>query len=161
MLRTAAIGNFRLNAAYSYNKTKITDVIDNPAQLASLNVTLFGRQAQQDLVAATPRSKIVLSSDWSLGPVHALARVTRYGSYVESSNVASGDKSFGAKWVADLDVSYDLSSHVTLSVGANNLFDVYPDRNGIIAADGSGAYGNFAPFGLSGGFYYGRVSVNF
>ncbi|PTQ12747.1 TonB-dependent receptor [Sphingomonas oleivorans] len=161
MLRTTGLGSFRLNAAYSYNKTKITDIIDNPPQLASLNVTLFGRQAQRDLVAATPRSKIVLSSDWSLGPVHALARLTRYGSYVESSNVASGDKRFGAKWVTDLDVGYDLSSHVTLSVGANNLFDAYPDRNGIIAADGSGAYGNFAPFGLSGGFYYGRVSVNF
>jgi iron complex outermembrane receptor protein len=50
---------------------------------------------------------------------------------------------------------------VTLSAGANNLFDVYPDRNGLIAYDGSGAYGNFAPFGLSGGFYYGRVSVKF
>jgi hypothetical protein len=36
-----------------------------------------------------------------------------------------------------------------------------PDRNGVIAYDGSGAYGNFAPFGLSGGFYYGRISARF
>ena len=160
-LRTAGVGNFRFNAAYSYNKTRITNVAANPAQLASLNVTLFGRQAQQDLVAATPHSKVVLSNDWSLGRVHALGRITRYGGYTEASNVASGDRRFGAKWIADLDVGYDLSDHVTLSVGANNLFDSYPDRNGIIASDGSGAYGNFAPFGLSGGFYYGRVSVNF
>jgi iron complex outermembrane receptor protein len=46
-------------------------------------------------------------------------------------------------------------------VGTNNLFDVYPARNGLIAADGSGAYGNFAPFGFSGGFYYGRATVRF
>jgi iron complex outermembrane receptor protein len=160
-LRTAGFGSFRLNAAYSYNKTKILNVIDNPPQLAPLNVTLFGRQAQQDLVAALPRSKVVLSSDWTLDRVHALFRVTRYGRYTEASNVASGDRSFGAKWVADLDVSYDLSERITLSAGANNLFDVYPERNGLIAYDGSGAYGNFAPFGLSGGFYYGRVSVKF
>ncbi len=160
-LRSDALGSFRLNAAFSYNKTKITNVIANPSQLASLNVTLFGRQAQRDLVIATPRSKIVLSNDWTLGRFHALARATRYGGYTESSNVASGDRSFGAKWVADLDVSYDLSDHLTLSVGANNLFDTYPERNGIIAADGSGAYGNFAPFGLSGGFYYARASVTF
>lgn len=160
-VRTAGLGSFRLNAAYSYNKTKILKVIDNPAQLAPLNVTLFGRQAQRDLVAALPRTKLVLSNDWSLDRFHALLRVTRYGSYVESSNVASGDRRFGAKWVTDLDVSYELSERVTLSAGANNLFDVYPDRNGLIAYDGSGAYGNFAPFGLSGGFYYGRVSVKF
>lgn len=160
-LRTAALGSFRLSSAFSYNKTKITNVIDNPSQLASLNVTLFGRQAQRDLVVATPRTKVVLSNDWSLDRFHALARVTRYGSYTESSNVATGDRSFGAKWIADLDVGYDLTEHVTLSVGANNLFDSYPDRNGIIASDGSGAYGNFAPFGLSGGFYYARASVTF
>jgi len=50
---------------------------------------------------------------------------------------------------------------VALAIGANNLFDIYPDRHGIIAYDGSGAYGNFAPFGLSGGFYYARASVRF
>lgn len=50
---------------------------------------------------------------------------------------------------------------MTWSVGANNLFDVYPDRNGLVAIDGSGAYGSFAPFGLSGGFYYTRVGVTF
>ncbi len=160
-LRTDNIGTFKLNAAYSYNKTKILNVIDNPPQLSSLNVVLFGRQAQRDLVAATPHSKIVLSNNWELGRFHLLARLTRYGSYVESSNVASGDRKFGTKWVTDLELGHDLSDNVTLSVGANNLFDVYPDRNGIIAYDGSGAYGNFAPFGLSGGFYYARVSLRF
>ena len=160
-LRTGGIGTFKLNAAYSYNKTKILHVIDNPAQLASLNVTLFGRQAQRDLISATPHSKVVLSNDWSLGKFHALGRLTRYGSYVESSNVASGDRQFGAKWITDLEIGYDLSDHVALAIGANNLFDIYPDRHGIIAYDGSGAYGNFAPFGLSGGFYYARASVRF
>ena len=110
---------------------------------------------------ATPHLKVVLSNDWTLDRLHALLRVTRYGRYVESSNVANGDRSFGAKWVTDLDIGYDLSDHLTLAVGANNLFDIYPDKNGLVAYEGSGLYGNFAPFGLSGGFYYGRVSVRF
>lgn len=158
-LRTGTLGTFRLSAAYSYNKTAILRVAANPAQLASLNVTLFGRQAQRDLVVALPNDKIVLSSDWSRGPAHALLRLTRYGSYTESSNVPSGDRTFSAKWVTDLELGYDLTKRITLSAGANNLFDVYPQKNGAIGYDGSGAYGNFAPFGLSGGFYYGRVSV--
>jgi iron complex outermembrane recepter protein len=158
-LKSAGLGTFRLSVAYSYNKTRILKVADNPAVLAPLNVTLFGRQAQRDLVAALPRSKVILTSDWSLGKAHALVRLTRWGTYTESSNVASGDRSFGAKWVTDLELGYDLSERITLSAGANNLFDIYPDRHGIIAYDGSGAYGNFAPFGLSGGFYYGRLAV--
>lgn len=160
-LHTGGAGTFRLNAAYSYNTTKILNVIANPVQLASLNVTLFGRQARQDLVLATPKSKVVLSANWELGPVRALVRETRYGTYTESSNVASGDRSFGAKWITDLELGAALSHNVDLAVGANNLFDVYPDHVGVIASDGSGAYGNFAPFGLSGGFYYARVGVRF
>ncbi len=159
-LRTTGFGAFRLSAAYSYNKTNILSIADNPAALSSLNVVLFGRQAQRDLVAALPRTKLVLTNDWSLGRVHALARATRYGRYTESSNVATGDRTFGGKWVADLDIGYDLTDRVTLAVGANNLFDTYPDRNGLIAVDGSGAYGGFAPFGLSGGSYYARVGVS-
>ena len=158
-LALGTLGRLRLTGAYSYNKTDIRRVADNPAVLAPLNVTLFGRQARQDLVVAAPRTKAVLTGDWTIGPVHALARATRYGRYVESSNIASGDRSFDAKWITDLELGVDVSPRVTLAAGANNLFDVYPDRNGVIASDGSGAYGGFAPFGLSGGFWYGRAAV--
>ena len=157
--RTDDLGTFRLSAAYSYNKTKILKIADNRAQLGALNVTLFAHQAQTDLVAALPRDKLVLTNDWSRGRAHVLARLTRFGRYTEASTTPSGDRRFGARWVADVDLGYDITDRVTLSVGANNLFDAYPQKNGVIAADGSGQYGNFAPFGLSGGFYYGRLAV--
>jgi iron complex outermembrane receptor protein len=160
-LNTAKVGTFRLSAAYSYNKTRILHVIPNPSQLSSLNVVLFGRQVQNDLVEATPRSKVVLTATWSLGPVHAMVRETRYGGYVESSTVAASDRAFGGKWIADFEVGTKLTEKIDISVGANNLFNTYPDKNGIVAYDGSGLYGNFAPFGLSGGFYYGRIGYTF
>jgi iron complex outermembrane receptor protein len=161
LLRTDRLGEFRLNAAYSYNRTKILHVIDNPPELSTLNVTLFGRQAQRDLVAATPRSKVVLSGNWSLDKVRALLRVTQFGKYTESSNVAASDRTFGARWVTDAELGYQLTDNLDVAVGANNLFDVYPEKNGAIAADGSGQFGGFAPFGLSGGFYYARVGFRF
>jgi len=70
-------------------------------------------------------------------------------------------KHLRANFVSSPELGYKLSDKVTWSVGANNLFDTYPDRNGIVASDGSDAYGSFAPFGLSGGFYYTRVGVTF
>lgn len=163
-LHTGTVGTFHLSAAYSYSKTKILRIADNPSQLAALPVPiiLFGRQAQRDLTVGLPHDKIVLTNDWSLGKAHALLRLTRFGKYTESSQAsASGDRTFGAKWVTDLELGYDLTDHLNLSVGANNLFDVYPDKNGVISYDGSNVYGAFAPFGLSGGFYYGRVNFKF
>lgn len=160
-LKPAGLGSLKLNAAFSYFDTKILHVIDNPAQLSKLNVVLFGRQVQQDLLVATPKSKVVLTGNWDLGKAHLLLRGTRYGKYTEASTAAANDRTFGAKWVADVEAGYSLSDAVTVSVGANNVFDVYPDRNGLVASDGSGAYGSFAPFGLSGGFYYARVGVTF
>ena len=160
-LRTGSLGNLRLNAAWSYFDTKILNVVANPAQLSALNVVLFGRQVQRDLLVAVPKSKVVLSGNWELGKFRLLLRGTRFGRYTESSSVAASDRTFGAKWVADAEAEVAISQKVSLAVGANNLFDAYPDRNGLVAADGSGAYGSFAPFGLSGGFYYARVGVTF
>jgi iron complex outermembrane recepter protein len=162
-LRIADLGELKLNAAYSYNKTKLLRVADNPANLS--NTILFGRQARADLVRATPRDKLVLSADWSIGPVRSLLRVTRFGKYTETgtSQISTADdRTFSAKWITDLDISAQVSPAINLAVGANNLFDVYPDPIGVTqAATGLGLYGNFAPFGLSGGFYYARLGVKF
>lgn len=158
-LRAGGVGTVRLSAAYSYARTKILRIADDPAVLAPLNVTLFAHQAQSDLTRGLPRDKVVLTGDWSLGRLHALARLTRFGDYTEASTAASGDRTFGSQWITDLELGYDITRRVNLAVGANNLFDVYPDRHGLIAYDGSGRYGSFAPFGLSGGFYYGRLSM--
>jgi iron complex outermembrane receptor protein len=121
---------------------------------------LFGRQAQIDIVSGVPRSKVVLSGNWAIWRFATELRVTHYGHYTEASTTAGYDVKFSGKWVTDLDVGYGITDAVKLSVGAYNLFDVYPDRRGIVSQDGSGQYGSFAPFGISGGFYYARLNVN-
>jgi iron complex outermembrane receptor protein len=162
-LDTADIGKFRLSAAFSYNRTKILDIAANPANLS--NTILFGRQARTDITSASPRSKVVLTGDWTLGKVHTVLRGTRFGGYTEagsSNSSTADDRTFGAKWIADIDVSVQLNPTINLAVGANNLFDTYPDAIGVIQANtGINYYGMFSPFGLSGGFYYARVGVDF
>jgi iron complex outermembrane receptor protein len=162
-IKTDSLGSFRLGAAYSYNKTRILRVAANPSNLT--NTVLFGRQARSDLTSANPRDKLVLNGDWSIGPVRTALRVTRFGKYTEagtSNTSTADDRTFPAAWVTDLDVSVKVSERINLAVGANNLFDVYPAPIGVIQANtGAGYYGNFAPFGLSGGFYYARVGVTF
>jgi len=159
-LRHEKLGTFKPSVAYSYSNSKITHLADNPPELASLNVVLFGRQGQIDLVRSTPRAKLILTGNWNIWRLHTLVRLTRYGKYVEASTTPGFDTTYGAKAITDIDVGYDLTQNVTVALGAYNVFNVYPDKKGPIAVDGSGVYGNFAPFGLSGGYYYARLSVN-
>jgi iron complex outermembrane receptor protein len=160
-LKTADWGTLRPGAALSFAQTKIDKVAANPSQLRGLNVVLFGRQGQLDLTSGSPRSKVVLGVNYAIWRIKADLRFTRYGDYLEASTTAGFDRSFGAKWISDLDVGLGITDNVTLALGAYNLFNVYPDKNGIVlATDGEGAYGQFAPFGLTGGFYYARVEVN-
>ncbi|WP_049973863.1 TonB-dependent siderophore receptor [Azospirillum sp. B4] len=155
-------GDVRLGAAYSWTRTYITHIKPTPTQLATLGYALFDRQKQADLTDATPRGKAILSADWHWDRLRVGTRLTRYGSYTEAGTVAANDRTFGAKWITDLDVGVDLTDRLSLSLGANNLFDVYPDAIGIVdAKTGLNKYGLFSPFGITGGYYYSRLSVKF
>jgi iron complex outermembrane receptor protein len=55
-------------------------------------------------------------------------------------------------------------------VGANNLFNVYPDKYNpdLVAAQRAGLdnaavaqYANFSPFGINGGYYYVKMKIAF
>ncbi len=158
------LGQLRLSAAYSWNKTWITHFNPTPAPLAGMNLVLFDRQRQGDLTVATPRDKFILSGDWRIGPLNLDARETRYGSYTEigTPSLPATDRSYGAKWITDIDVSFDVTSRTTVGVGANDVFNIYPDRIGIAdPKTGINQYGNFSPFGVTGGFYYARLTQRF
>lgn len=81
-------------------------------------------------------------------------------------------QTFGAKWLTDLDVSYKVTKNITVSIGANNLFDVYPDQNirskivngtPFSGSDNVGIfpYSGISPFGFNGVTYYGKVAFRF
>ncbi len=76
--------------------------------------------------------------------------------------MTANDRTFGPKWISDLDIAYDVSSRTTVGVGADNLFDIYPSKIGIVATTtGGGLYGNLSPYGITGGFYYARLTQKF
>ena len=160
---TDALGQFRFALAYSYNKTNITHVKSNPAALQSLGPTyiLFGRQAQADFTETTPRSTVAFDTNWRKNPFGLNLRVKRYGSYTEPGPIQAADISYGAKWITDVSASYQLNKYVNLTIGADNLFDVHPDKVGVVNNNGWGAYGRLSPFGSLGGYYYTRIGLSF
>ncbi|HWV02075.1 MAG TPA: TonB-dependent receptor [Devosia sp.] len=158
-LHTARVGVFNLTAAYNYNKTTIRHIEDNPAELEGLGLTLFDRQTQGYFTVTTPHDKLILGVDWSLGKFDAKAKETRYGVWTLLNNNPTYDQSYGAKWITDLEVGYEVLPQARLSVGAYDVFDTYPDKNTVSSSIGGSPYGAFSPFGAYGGYYYMRLDL--
>jgi iron complex outermembrane receptor protein len=171
------LGDVQWSALYSGNGSKITRVKASAAN--------FTPQAQRQLINQTPRYRLALAGDWTLDRWDVRLTNTLYGRYVEPVNNTT-DELFHPKWITDIDISYKISPRVKVAVGANNIFDVYPNKvpadilaktanvdSVLIGApgytlagyglptSGGGAYGAIAPYGLLGGFYYARVGVKF
>ncbi len=162
--------NMQWNLGFNYNKTTITHIIDNPPELSTISFELFDRARRSNMTTNLPRTKLSISNLTTLGDFTLSSRMTRFGSFrVLQNGVTSGgvttypnDRSYGAKWIADLEGSWQVTPAVNLAIGANNLFNTYPDETGQISATlGQGAYPGTSPIGFTGGFYYARVGVNF
>lgn len=161
------------NVGYNYNQTDITHIKANPSQLTALgsNFVLFDRLSQSNLTTNLPRTKLFIGNLTNLGKFTINTRVVRYGKFDGLANAVttggvtsfSADRHFGAKWITDLEVGYDLTPKINLAVGGNNLFNVYPDYTtaSFNATLGSSQYPTTGGYGFTGGYYYGRVTVGF
>lgn len=160
------LGNIRLNAGYNVTNTKITD----RAVLPTLpGLTLFGRQESLRLTDGQPQDKINFGIDWDAGIFSASFRGNRYGEVLAPGVDAPRDQVLGAEWLFDLELRAKALDAIEVAIGANNLFDQYPDtvRAGIVNGQNYGQngyfipYSSFTPFGFNGRYLYGRVSVSF
>lgn len=177
-------GSWTLTAAYNNNRTtinrRIVDVLGG-----ATGVLLFGRVEGVRFTEGQPSDKIVLSVDGKAGAFGLTARTTRYGRVVSpntalpvsdpTSLTALGpdDIVLNPKWITDLELRVTPMDTVDIAIGANNLFDIYPDRSPIgnrPASAGGGQYPvnqyylpytGFSPFGFNGRFLYARVGVKF
>lgn len=160
------MGRVSLTAGYSHNETEIT----GRAVLPTLpGLTLFGRQESLRLTEGQPRTKINLGLDVDYEPFGLTLRGNRYGEVLIPGVDAARDQVLSEQWVADVELRARVMDTVELAVGANNVFDSYPDRvrYGIVGGQNYGLNGYFIPFsqfspaGFNGRFVYGRVSVDF
>ena len=151
-------GDLRLSAGYNTNYTEITNVAQNPAQLASLGLTLFDRQSRGAITVANPHSKVILGENWSLMDWNLNLRETRYGSVASLNDTPSLDQFYGPRWLTDVSVTRKFNDTVSLTAGADNVFNVYPDKNTVANTSGLPVWAGISPFGYYGGFYYLRVN---
>ena len=154
----------------NYNETEVTSVNPTPAPLAPQ--VLYNATAISDLETASPKYRTVLGGVWTRDRLSVSLRETVYGPSSRQQNLNGGpyfETEVGVTPLTDLEIAYQASA-LKLSVGANNLFNRYPDKTNsdllavYKAAKNTGAvtiYPSFSPFGINGGYYYGRLVYNF
>jgi iron complex outermembrane recepter protein len=153
-------GSLNTTLAYAYNKSKVTD----------FDPSVISAAQRFNIANLPPKHRINASANWQMGDFQLNGRVNYFSSW--ANQLEYPGQRFSGKATADLDASYTFADHFTLTVGANNIFDTYPDRiapstvNPIYAltdslSDGQVYPRSGGPFGINGGFYYVRLRVKY
>ncbi len=146
--------------AYGYNKTEV-EAINSPSSLLAPGV-LFDNTQVTLIEQGLPHSRGSVGVSYHLNKWRLSATNSYYGS-VTGNGFGPVYHSEG-KWLTDVSANYAFSENFNVTVGGNNVFDVYPDKwdNGFPFPELGFTYGwETLPFGLNGGYYYAKAAFTF
>ena len=150
-------GDLRLHTSYNNTRTKIVGSVATPAQLAGFEQVLFDRIERRRIECGQPRDSFRLGGDWRKQRWGAFLNLARYGDFCSFTALDVNDQTFEPKWLTDAEVSYRVGENLTFAAGAQNLFNVFPDRNITVNSFfGIQTFPSHSPFGMNGRAIYGR-----
>ncbi|PWN62543.1 TonB-dependent receptor plug domain-containing protein [Chryseobacterium viscerum] len=204
------LGSVSLNSdlAVTVSKTnRVGDIHGSDVLIQAGQVNRYYSEASRVYVEeAIPRFKASLNNSLEINKLSFLLRNVYFGKVTDPNVVdVNGDGIVGAqvingqavetehpvwggKVITDFSVGYNFSKSFRLTIGANNIFDIYPDKNyGPVAArratgvdaNGNVVYSatpstidlsnsnqfvysrNVSQFGMNGRFLFARVNLNF
>ncbi|MGY6630115.1 MAG: TonB-dependent receptor plug domain-containing protein [Wenzhouxiangella sp.] len=155
------VGRFSATAAANWTSTELKN-IRGTGVLSELDPppVLFGRVNQIRQEEGAPRNKFIYGLDWSTDQYSALVRATRFGQVSVPAANPNLDYWLGPQWVVDVEGTVRVTEQLSFSLGANNVFDSYPDQNPFFVVDpgfGTNApfvFSQFAPAGFNGRYVY-------
>ncbi|MBC6605852.1 TonB-dependent receptor [Hymenobacter sp. BT188] len=166
--------------ALTFNATEIVRTGDTPAalQAGTTNRILLIDTVSIGLIErAQPRQKVLFSLTYQVGKFSITPRASYFGpvtAYEKPANITTPapryvphiSQEFDGKTLLDLALVYNPVKAVSVTVGANNITNVYPDKVDA-ARFASYSYGeipysrNVAQFGFNGAYYYSNITLTF
>lgn len=167
------IGASRFGAALigNINDMEITNVKNKGLD----EQTFFGERDKAFLLASAPANKFGLNlnygrkwfdsglaftrfSEVKLLDYQVYEDVADYGGSFQNQIAAATD-TYGVKIVTDLTLGFKLNKSFKLTVGANNLLNIYPDQQDDWVE--AGGYWDSVQMGFGGAYYYTRLGFKF
>jgi iron complex outermembrane receptor protein len=161
---TAQLGAGTLTAflGANYNTNSIARV--NPTSvLRAQGIDAFlSRRERLFIEAAAPKSKAILSTNYTLGRWDATVKLTYFGSLTLGtfSGETVPDQRYRPRTSVDLSISHDLDSTWKLTLGGTNIFDAMPSPQDPNETDTNFTYES-VQMGFNGSAWFARLSGNF
>ncbi|SNS27086.1 TonB-dependent receptor plug domain-containing protein [Sphingopyxis indica] len=179
------IGMIDLSLTANYNENKVKSVADLPSALYTSTVdpaatAIINKYTVWQLEKSTPKFRAALNAHLESDRFSVNLRESYY-SRVSALETTPGNSPLAgadlvvpvkAAFITDAEIGYKVTEGIKLSIGANNLFNKYPTKRSYEniraaqLASGSASYGTnvyptISPYGINGGYYYGRVNLTF
>jgi len=162
--RNLAGGKLVLSGQLGINRTHVKDrrssspVLTGAQLVDDAQVTLIER--------GQPRQHHVVAADYTRGAWGANLRANYYGQVQGQGFTAPFVQTWEAKWLVDLALRYAFTRNLSLTVGADNVFDRYPTRWDTTRAAPFPQMGfthcwETCPFGVNGRTMYARAEYAF
>jgi iron complex outermembrane receptor protein len=153
-------GNINWTLSGNFNDVEFTQI-----KPFANGATQFTPDVLSEIQQNSPKNKFILQGVYALDNWSLMLRETRWGKTAEVKPDAKlGPPTYYTsvitpKWLTDIQISYDFTPKFQISVGANNLFNQYPDQSqpGTRNVDNALVYPITSPFGFNGGSYYMRL----
>lgn len=165
-------GNLDLTALLHWNTTTVNKRHSDSSVLAP--GVLFDDTQVTLVEEGQPGEKHILQAFYTLDQWEFTLRENYFGEVSGEGFTPGIKETWGGKWLTDIAVGYNINDKWRVTVGANNVFDVYPDKwdAGIIDPNNPGLNNPFPalgfiygwetmPFGMNGGYYYAKLDFRF
>lgn len=152
-------GHLHTFLAFNHTETSIRQVRP-PASLAANPENFLPLASRLFITGAGPRYKMVLSNEYTLGKWDANFNIIWFGPITTGGAANDAVQRYNSKASADASVAYHFTPKTTLTIGGQNIFDVYPTpQNPNITANGF-KYES-VQFGLDGAAWFVRLAHKF
>ena len=155
-------GNFRADLTGTITKTERVGAIKASPKLVGKESIYFSESNRLFLEESVPREKAGLTLTYGINKINFFVRNVYFGDVTEATNDPLTQQVYDSKVITDLSIGYRFVKNLRLTVGANNLLDVYPDKTIDVPTTGGNQFiysRRATQFGYNGRFLFARLEL--
>jgi iron complex outermembrane receptor protein len=156
-------GKFRADLTGNITETRRVGPIKASPKLAGKESIYFSESNRVFLERSVPRQKAGLTLTYGLNKLNFFIRTVWFGKVTEATNVKATQQVYDPRIITDVSIGYKITRSLRLSVGSNNILDVYPERTADAATTGGNQFvysRRATQFGFNGRYIFGRLELN-
>ncbi|MEO1035165.1 MAG: TonB-dependent receptor [Pseudomonadota bacterium] len=133
--------------AFNHTNTHVADF--NPDTLDATRI--------MELEEGLPETRFNITANHTWEQWRFLARLSYFDDWFDSED----GETYDGEFLVDLEGAYRFNDSLSVVLGAQNVFDQFPQENPGARGGVGNRYSQFSPFGFNGGFWYARLNYEF